>query len=306
MPDSNPIPKEDRVIVRANQSDDYSLRLEPSGKRVRAVVGGVAIADSTRVQLVFESKRLPIYYFPIEDVRMDLVQPNGQVRDLPPKGGQVQLSVTVGDRTIANAGWLFEDPAPVAAELKGMVAFYWSRLDQWFEEDDEVYEHPRDPYHRVDVLHSSRHVEVVVLGETVADTHRPRLLFETGLPTRYYIPRADVRGELLVPSPTTSVCPYKGDARVLLDPRRRHHRQGPRLVLPPPDPGVPEDREPALLLQRAGRRDHRRRRGGREAGDAVVEAADPDPGRLTGVPGSRRGGAAAARGARARLPGPGR
>jgi len=212
MADSNPTPMEERVIVRANQDPAYSLRAEPTDRRVRVLVNGVVIADSVRVKLVFESKRMPVYYFPVEDVRMDLVTPNGQRRNMPPKGEQVQLSVRVGDRTVGNAGWLFEDPAPVAAELKGMVAFYWSRMDQWFEEDDEVYVHPRDPYHRVDVLHSSRHVEVVVLGETVADTRRPRLLFETGLPTRYYIPRVDVRTELLVPSDTRSSCPYKGDA----------------------------------------------------------------------------------------------
>ena len=85
-------------------------------------------------------------------------------------------------------------------------------MDAWYEEDDEVYVHPRDPYHRVDVLHSSRHVRVEMLGETVAETRRPSLLFETGLPTRYYIPRRDVRLELLVPSSTTTQCPYKGVA----------------------------------------------------------------------------------------------
>jgi uncharacterized protein (DUF427 family) len=86
--------------------------------------------------------------------------------------------------------------------------FTW--MDAWFEEDDEVYGHPRDPYKRVDVLHSSRHVRVLVAGALVAETRRPSLLFETGLPTRYYVPKADVRMDLLVPTETQTRCPYKG------------------------------------------------------------------------------------------------
>jgi uncharacterized protein (DUF427 family) len=84
---------------------------------------------------------------------------------------------------------------------------------QWFEEDEEIFVHPRNPTTRIDVLDSSRHVQVVVDGVTVADSHRPRLLFETGLPTRYYLPKVDVRMELLEPTDSESACPYKGTAR---------------------------------------------------------------------------------------------
>ena len=84
--------------------------------------------------------------------------------------------------------------------------------DRWFEEDEEVFVHPKDPYHRVDVLESSRHVRVSLNGEVVAETSRPKLLFETGLPVRYYIPPEDVREELLVPSEKHTRCPYKGVA----------------------------------------------------------------------------------------------
>ncbi len=97
--------------------------------------------------------------------------------------------------------------------LRDHVTFEWAKMDAWFEEDDEVYVHARDPYKRVDVLHSSRHVKVVVAGEVVADTRAARqILFETGLPTRYYLPKADVRMDLLVPTDTETRCPYKGDA----------------------------------------------------------------------------------------------
>ena len=85
-------------------------------------------------------------------------------------------------------------------------------MDAWYEEDEQVFVHPRGPYKRVDVLKSSRHVQVLVDGEKVADTRRPRLLFETGLPTRFYFPREDVRTEILIPSSTTTRCPYKGTA----------------------------------------------------------------------------------------------
>jgi uncharacterized protein (DUF427 family) len=85
-------------------------------------------------------------------------------------------------------------------------------MDVWFEEDEEVYVHPRSPYTRVDILSSSRHVEVAVGGVTVADSHQPRLLFETGLPPRFYLPQTDLRMNLLRPSSTSTSCPYKGTA----------------------------------------------------------------------------------------------
>jgi uncharacterized protein (DUF427 family) len=88
-------------------------------------------------------------------------------------------------------------------------------MDAWYEEDEEVFVHARDPHKRVDVLESSRHVVVRVGGEVVAETKRPRLLFETGLPTRYYVPREDVRMELLHPSDRQTQCPYKGTASYL-------------------------------------------------------------------------------------------
>ena len=101
------------------------------------------------------------------------------------------------------------------AALNDHVAFEWDAIDHWFEEDDEVFVHPRSPYHRVDVLNSSRHVRVELDGVTVAETRRPRLLFETGLPTRYYIPPDDVRMDLLRPSEKHTQCPYKGTASYL-------------------------------------------------------------------------------------------
>ena len=202
---------EDRTISRGE--GEHTVRLEPSGRRVRAYLGSVPVADSARVQLMFETGHLPVYYFPVEDVRMDHLRPTDHRTNCPYKGEASYYSATAGGKTSENAAWHYRVPLSGAPqELAGLIAFYWDKVDRWLEEDDEVWVHPRDPYHRVDVLHSSRHVQVKIGGEIVAETRRPRLLFETGLPTRYYFPKVDVRLDLLEDSGTTSRCPYKGVA----------------------------------------------------------------------------------------------
>jgi len=209
-------PLEDRdikAVARNRPSPDHPVWTEPYPRRVRVFLEGVAVADSDRALLLLEARHLPVYYFPPEDVRTDLLEPTDKSTHCPHKGEASYWSVTVGDRVARNAVWSYQDPLPGRADIKGRMAFYWHRMDAWFEEDDEVFVHPRDPYHRVDVLSSSRHVRVAVAGETVAETRRPRLLFETGLPTRYYIPKADVRLDLLVPTDSQTQCPYKGKAR---------------------------------------------------------------------------------------------
>jgi len=191
---------------------EHELRTELSPRWVRVYLGGVAVADSKRVRLLFESGHIPVYYFPGDDVRMDLLEATSKHTRCPWKGEASYWTVRVGDKVSENAAWAYLSPLPGREDIKGHIAFYWVRMDAWYEEDDEVYVHPRDPYKRVDVLRSSRHVEVLVNGEKVADTRRPCLLFETGLPTRYYIPRQDVRLDLLEPTATVTQCPYKGRA----------------------------------------------------------------------------------------------
>jgi uncharacterized protein (DUF427 family) len=175
-------------------------------------VGGQAVADSERTLYLFETGHLPVYYFPRSDVRFDLLEPSDHHTHCPYKGDASYYSVVVGDRRADNAVWAYPHPLASLPEIADYVAFYWDSADAWYEEDDEVFRHPRDPYHRVDVLHSSRHVQVRIGNVTVADSRRPRLLFETGLPVRYYLPKLDVRQDLLVPSATRTRCPYKGEA----------------------------------------------------------------------------------------------
>src|SRR5918994_2080202 len=124
-----------------------------------------------------------------------------------------RVRVMLGGETVAeNAVWSYPDPIESAPPIAGYLAFYWRKMDHWYEEDEEVFVHPRDPYHRGDMLESSRHVKVSVNGEVVAETNRPIVLFETGLPPRYYIPPEDVREDVLLPSDRTTQCPYKGVA----------------------------------------------------------------------------------------------
>jgi uncharacterized protein (DUF427 family) len=206
------VPEEvELVAATARSRFVQGVWIEPSARRVRAYLGGLAIADSKRVLLVYEPLRLPTYWFPVQDVRTDLLSA-ARAGAPPPLGTTIRWHLRVGDRLAENAAWAYPDPDPARAALKDHVAFYWNAMDAWFEEDDEVFVHPRDPYSRVDVLHSSRHVRVELEGQILAESTRPRLLFETGLPTRYYLPKQDVRLDLLEPSPSTTRCPYKGTA----------------------------------------------------------------------------------------------
>ena len=155
------------------------LRWEPTPKRVRALAGGETVLDSTRAVLVWEpGRRVPIYAVPREDVTGD-----------------------------ASAGRTFDDP-----DLAGYVAFGADAFESWLEEDEPVIGHPRDPFHRVDTRHGSRHVHIERAGQVLADSARPVLLFETGLPIRFYLPREDVDMSLLTPTDRRTICPYKGVA----------------------------------------------------------------------------------------------
>ena len=131
----------------------------------------------------------------------------------PYKGTASYWTIAVGDRVAENAVWGYPEPFDEVAAIKDYVAFYWNRVDSWCEEDEEIFVHPRDPYKRVDVVDSSRPVQVVVGGEMVAETRRARFLFETRLPTRYYIPPEDVRMDLLVAERQGDRLPLQGHAR---------------------------------------------------------------------------------------------
>jgi uncharacterized protein (DUF427 family) len=187
------------------------VRVEPGSKRIRAYLGGEPVVDTTHPMLVWESPYYPAYYFPSDDVRPDVLKPSLKTEHSPSRGDAEYFDVVVGPTVVENAAWRYPE-SPLEA-LRGLVRLDWNAMDAWFEEDEEVFVHPRNPYTRIDALPSSRHVEVIVDGVTVADSTHPTVLFETGLPPRYYLPKVDVRLDLLRESPTTSACPYKGFAR---------------------------------------------------------------------------------------------
>ncbi|HEU4895684.1 MAG TPA: DUF427 domain-containing protein [Acidimicrobiia bacterium] len=190
-------------------TDRGRVRIEPARKRVRVMLGGEVVADTANPLLVWEIPYYPTYYFPEADVRTDLLVETGETRKSPSRGVATELSVKVNGSE--GSAYTFADPK--IEEISGHYAFVWKTMDHWFEEDEEVFVHARDPYTRIDVLPSSRRVRVEIGGVTVAETTNASFLFETGLPTRYYIPKTDVRMDLLTPTDTVTRCPYKGDAR---------------------------------------------------------------------------------------------
>ena len=186
------------------------IRIEQGAKRVRVYLGGEVVADTTRPLLVWEKPYYPAYYFPLADVRGELLEPDGGSAHSPSRGDATTYTVSVGGKQAPGAALRYED-SPIE-ELRDTVRFDWDAMDAWFEEDEEVFTHPRNPYTRVDILPSSRHVRVELDGETIAESTSPRLLFETGLPVRYYLPKTHLRMDLLIPTETASHCPYKGQA----------------------------------------------------------------------------------------------
>ena len=191
---------------------EHRISFEPSPKRVRVMANGKTVADSLCAGLLFETGDMPVYYFPRHDVRIDLLEANSHRTRCPYKGEASYWNLKVGHRAVENAVWTYEEPSEAAAEIKQALAFAWDKVDHWFEEDEEVFGHARDPHQRIDVRPSSREVRAFFNGEMIARTRRALFLFETGLPTRYYIPPEDVRAEFLAPSRKTSICPYKGQA----------------------------------------------------------------------------------------------
>ncbi|WP_236788537.1 DUF427 domain-containing protein [Amycolatopsis sp. GM8] len=186
------------------------VRTEHGAKRVRVVFGGKVIADTIRPLLVWEVPYYPAYYIPRTDFVAGVLEPSANTYHSPSRGDAKLSTVRVGEREAVDAAYEYED-SPID-ELKGHVRLDFAAMDNWFEEDEEIFVHPRDPHKRVDILASSRHVRIEIDGVTVAESRNPRLLFETGLPTRYYLPKTDLRLDLIEPSDTITRCPYKGEA----------------------------------------------------------------------------------------------
>ncbi len=168
---------------------------------------GHTVVDTKDALFVWEGPHYPAWYFPLGDVHAELKE-NGEVLRSPSRGEGTRYDLVVEGQMIANAAWRHLD-SPVQ-ELRDLVRIEWKAMDAWYEEDVEVFVHPRDPGVRVDVLPSSRHIRVLVDGEVVADTIRASILYETGARPRYYIPKVDIRMDLLEATDSSTACPYKG------------------------------------------------------------------------------------------------
>ncbi len=190
----------------------HKLFWHPFPRRVRALVGGETVLDTRNGHLLHETGLLPQLYVPAEDVRSHLLRPSDRTTECPFKGRAAYWSVEAGGRSVPDGVWSYPEPIADAGWLAGWYALYWATADAWFDEEEEVHGHLRDPYHRVDARRSGSTVRVLFDGTVLAETGRPVLLSETGLPNRWYIPPEDVRTDLLAESATRTVCPYKGTA----------------------------------------------------------------------------------------------
>lgn len=189
------------------------VQVLPTPKRVRVVFAGIVVADSRDVLLQRGQGRLPVYYFPRKDVKPEFLQSSGDGTTDALGGRTEHFALVADERRVEAAAWTFPQPDdPALVLLADRIAFAWRAADAWFEEDEEVFVHARDPHVRIDTLPTSAHLQVILDGMVIADTRRAMMLVETNHPVRYYLPEADIRLDLLTFSPKTTSCPYKGVA----------------------------------------------------------------------------------------------
>jgi uncharacterized protein (DUF427 family) len=212
-----------------------ALRHEPTEKRIRGILGGRTVVDTTRALLVWEPRRVvPTYAVPVEDLDAELVAPAaGAAASAAPAGVVPMGAPRLGTQLVLDPSIPFTVhtaegeplvvrlPAggreagafrPADPELDGYVLVDFDAFDGWLEEDEPNVGHPRDPFHRIDIVHSSRQVRIELDGEVLAESSRACLLFEPPLPVRCYLPAEDVRPGVLRPSAKRTTCAYKGEA----------------------------------------------------------------------------------------------
>ena len=181
--------------------------IEPVPRRIRATLGGRVVLDTQRAVYVWEWPNYPQYYIPLADVSADVLIDEDREQKLS-RGTAHRHGLRVGDQARPASARVYTEDA--LEGLAGMVRFEWDALDGWFEEDEQVFVHPRNPYTRVDTVRSTRAVRIELDGTVLAESSSPVMLFETGLPTRYYLNQTEVNFAHLVPADVETACPYKG------------------------------------------------------------------------------------------------
>ncbi len=189
-----------RMIAPANH-------IEPVPRRIRAMLGGRTVLDTRRAIYLWEWPNYPQYYIPVADIDPEVLVDEQHTQKLS-RGVARRLGLRVGEHTRPKAARIYTDDS--LPGLADMVRFEWDSLDAWFEEDEEVFVHPRNPYTRVDALRATRSIRVELDGAVLAESSSPVMVFETGLPTRYYLNRTETNFEHLIETATRTSCPYKG------------------------------------------------------------------------------------------------
>ena len=185
----------------------------PLATRIRAELDGIVVADSRKAVLFRESPMHLQYFFPASDIREGVIDKSSETVHRRKFGSLREWTVRAGTKEVPGAAIAYAAPSRDAPDLRGYIGLVFGKMDRWLEEDEELIGHPRDPYTRIDVRRSSLRIRVESRGVLLAETDRPLLLAETGLPVRYYFPEADVNWDVLEPTDTETVCPYKGRAR---------------------------------------------------------------------------------------------
>ena len=205
----------------AIEGPPHKLLMHPFPRRVRAEFAGRTVLDTRSGFLVHESNLLPVLYVPEDDLDAGALVPSGHTTHCPFKGDATYRSLQIGGRAYDDAVWTYPEPVAAADWLRGLAALYWNAADAWYDEDDQVFAHLTDPFTRVDIRPTRRHVVVTHTAVThtapdgvrtvLAESRAPWVLSETGLKNRWYLPREDV-AVALSPSDTRTRCPYKGEA----------------------------------------------------------------------------------------------
>jgi uncharacterized protein (DUF427 family) len=186
------------------------LFAEPLRRRMRVYLAGDCIADSEDVLLLHEPARYPVAYFPLRDIRSDVLADESRTTQHGDLGVMAWFTASAGAKVVPHAAWRHIALPTYAEILEGRVAFAWRAMDAFYEEDDRIVGHAADAYHRIDIRQSSRHLLVKLDDQVIADSRRPLVLFESGFAPRWYVPRDDVDTAALTTSPLQTFCPYKG------------------------------------------------------------------------------------------------
>ncbi len=189
---------------------DRLLFAEPLRRRMRVRFGGAWIADSEDVVLLHEPGRYPVAYFPLAGIADGVLQPSEHATRHQDLGPTSWYTVRAGEHSKPRSAWQHTELPGYASELKGRVAFAWRAMDAFYEEDERIVGHAADPYHRIDIRQTSRHLVVRYQDRVIADSTRPLVLYESGFAPRWYVPRADVDDTALTAAEGQTFCPYKG------------------------------------------------------------------------------------------------